>query len=301
MEYNSSKSLILKLSLIITFVSCSSTHDQPGPNLVEVIASEYKFEAPNEIPSGWTQFQMSNHGEEEHFLLITPLAEGVTIEDLQEGGRFLQELHNKYDNDEIKKDEIYEILNKAFGPPTTDINYNGGPGFLSMGHTVEATTFLDPGRYAIECYIRTPQGIQHNVIGMIQELVVTEEKSEATQPSSDHTIVLDNEGIKAEDNLDTGTYTFEVEFREHPSGYIGNDVHLVRVDEEVTMERIAEWMDVFEKDGLVSPAPVEFLGGTQERPKGKVAYFTVKLEPGEYAWVAELDYDDKKWKRFTVH
>jgi hypothetical protein len=40
-------------------------------------------------------------------------------------------------------------------------------------------------------------------------------------------------------------------------------------------------------DGMVSPAPVEFLGGADQMPAGSTAYFEVDLEPGSYAWISE--------------
>lgn len=40
----------------------------------------------------------------------------------------------------------------------------------------------------------------------------------------------------------------------------------------------------------MSPAPkgVAFLGGTQEMPQGKKAYFKADLQPGDYAFIAEV-------------
>lgn len=296
------KNIIILLSIFILLLSgCSNNTDKNGPNVVEIVAKEYAFESPEKIPAGWTRFRMVNEGNEEHFMLINPLSEGVSIDAIREGGRFIQGLHNQYDKDLITKEDIYDSLSTAFGKPNSEVNYNGGPGFVSMGHTTEATTYLEPGRYVIECYIRAPNGVQHNVLGMMTLLEVTESAAEFQAPVADKIIVLTKNELTSDENFKAGTYTFEVEFRDHPSGYIGNDVHLIRIDENIAMDNIAKWMDVFEKDGLVSPAPVEFLGGTQERPKGEVAYFTVNLKPGEYAWVAELDYADKKWKRFTVN
>lgn len=296
------KNIIILLSIFILLLSgCSNNTDKNGPNVVEIVAKEYAFESPEKIPAGWTRFRMVNEGNEEHFMLINPLSEGVSIDAIREGGRFIQGLHNQYDKDLITKEDIYDSLSTAFGKPNSEVNYNGGPGFVSMGHTTEATTYLEPGRYVIECYIRAPNGVQHNVLGMMTLLEVTESAAEFQAPVADKIIVLTKNELTSDENFKAGTYTFEVEFRDHPSGYIGNDVHLIRIDENIAMDNIAKWMDVFEKDGLVSPAPVEFLGGTQERTKGEVAYFTVNLKPGEYAWVAELDYADKKWKRFTVN
>ena len=61
-------------------------------------------------------------------------------------------------------------------------------------------------------------------------------------------------------------------------------------------------MDWTQPTGLETPAPAEFLGGTHEMPAGGRAYFTVRLEPGRYAWIAEVPSPVEKGmlKTFTV-
>lgn len=289
------------LSTAIFFASCNQTERSNGPNVVEVKAVDYAFAAPDTILSGWTTFRMKNHGEEEHFMLINPLPDGVDISNIIAAAEMIQSIHDRYDSGEINKEEVYEALGNSFGEPTDAVSYRGGPGFLSMGHTVEATTFLEPGRYVIECYMRTPDGVQHNTLGMIRELIVMDEANDANAPEADLDITLTNDDILMDGELQQGTYTFAVHFEEHPVGYIGNDVHLVQLEDDTDMDQVAKWMDVFEKGGLVSPAPVEFLGGSNEMPAGNTAYFTINLEPGKYAWVTELDYELKKWKKFEVN
>jgi hypothetical protein len=47
-------------------------------------------------------------------------------------------------------------------------------------------------------------------------------------------------------------------------------------------------MDWRQPGGLQTPAPARFVGGLQEMPAGSTGYFTVELEPGRYAWIAEV-------------
>lgn len=70
---------------------------------------------------------------------------------------------------------------------------------------------------------------------------------------------------------------------------LGSDVHLVRLDDGADPADVAAWMDWTQPGGLAEPAPAEFLGGLQDMPAGSTGYFTVLLQPGEYAWVAEVD------------
>jgi hypothetical protein len=57
------------------------------------------------------------------------------------------------------------------------------------------------------------------------------------------------------------------------------------------------WMNI---NGLRAPAPVEFLGGTQEMPVGYTSYFTVNLEPGRYAFISESAADKGMVEEFIV-
>ncbi|NIT89785.1 MAG: hypothetical protein GWN82_04270, partial [Gemmatimonadetes bacterium] len=74
-------------------------------------------------------------------------------------------------------------------------------------------------------------------------------------------------------------------FEEHPEVGFGNDVHLVRLEEDMAGEDLLPWMDFLNVEGLQNPAPAVFFGGMQERPEGQTAYFTVELESGRYAWI----------------
>ena len=70
--------------------------------------------------------------------------------------------------------------------------------------------------------------------------------------------------------------------------FVGNDVHLIRVDDADSVAETNAWMDWRTKDGLEDPAPAAFLGGINDLPAGTHGYFTVQLEPGDYAFIAEM-------------
>ena len=79
-KYLMKTSIPLFLFLLILFTSCQS--EKKGPQEIEINAFDYAFAAPDTIPAGWTRFKMTNHGEEEHFMLIRPLSDGLTKSDL---------------------------------------------------------------------------------------------------------------------------------------------------------------------------------------------------------------------------
>ena len=84
--------------------------------------------------------------------------------------------------------------------------------------------------------------------------------------------------------------------------FLGHDVHLVKLNENTDTGEIDSWMSWADPEGLNTPPPATFIGGTQEMPTGKTAYFTVDLKPGKYALVSEVPDPASKdmLKIFTV-
>ena len=60
------------------------------------------------------------------------------------------------------------------------------------------------------------------------------------------------------------------------------------VDNEESIAAADGWLDWRTKNGLEDPGPVTFLGGINDLPAGSRGYFTVDLEPGDYAFIAEI-------------
>ncbi len=144
-----------------------------------------------------------------------------------------------------------------------------------------------------------------NESGMIHELTVTEESSGASEPRATLTITLSStRGIEVEGDPTPAKHTVLVHFEDQiiHENFLGHDVHLARLENDTDIEELAIWMDWSQPTGLETPAPVEFMGGTHEMPAGGTAYFTVHLEPGRYAWIAEVPSPAEKGmlKTFTV-
>ena len=88
-------------------------------------------------------------------------------------------------------------------------------------------------------------------------------------------------------------------FKEHPELGLGNDVHSIRMNYTTDIDTVIYWLDRMNIEGLESPSPVEFLGGTQEMPVGFTSYFTVDIDLVNYAWISDSS-SAKGWiKMFT--
>ena len=293
--------VMLTLVAIITFTSFGYiTHDEAAPhtpddpNVVEIVARGLTFEAPDNISSGWTTFRLKNESGMAHFALIERLPEGIGLEDQQEEvAPVFQEGMDLLN--EGKVDAAMEAFGKLpewFG----DLVFLGGPGLVSPGRSAEATVYLEPGTYLIECYVKT-NGVFHSynpnpdTYGMVHALTVTEEESDASAPAPTLEITLSRErGVEVDGEVSAGQHTVAVHFADQVAheNFVGHDVHLVRLEEDTDVEALETWMDWTQPTGLETPAPASFVGGINEMPAGETAYFTVVLEPGRYAWIAEV-------------
>jgi uncharacterized cupredoxin-like copper-binding protein len=124
----------------------------PDAARVDVTASEYTFVAdPTEVAAGKVSFVLVNEGQEAHFLALSKIAEGHTIEealafdgDPEEAG--------------IVENAEYETGLAAPGGEDEEI----------------VTLDLEAGDYALLCFIPGPDGTPHAFSGMAVPYTVTE-------------------------------------------------------------------------------------------------------------------------------
>ena len=277
-------------------------------NVVKVTARGLDLVAPDEIPSGWTTFRLTNESEMIHFAVLQRLPDGIGIEEQQEEVAPVfqkgMDLLNEGNADAAM--EAFGGLPAWFG----EIVFMGGPGLIAPKRTAQTTVLLEPGTYLLECYVKT-NGIFHSynpnpdAYGMVREITVTEEATEASAPEADIEITISSErGMEVDGDVQTGDNTIAVHFADQTTHehFLGHDVHLVRLEEGTDLEALATWMDWTQPTGLETPAPASFIGGLHEMPAGATGYFTATLEPGRYAWIAEVPNPAERGmlKTFTV-
>lgn len=290
--------LLLLAAALFSSYGCEKA-DQSSPEpastgVFELTARGLAFDGPATFPAGWVTFRFENASPMTHFALIERMPPGFGIAEqqaqvapvFQEGMNLL----NQGDADAamLKFGDLPQWFN--------DVVILGGPGLLAPGRTVEATVYLEPGDYLIECYIKT-DGIFHSYnpapdsYGMVHAVTITDAPSAAPEPDPTLSITLSSDlGLSVEGDPVAGEHTVAVTFADQRlyENFVGHDVHLARLSEETDIARLAAWMDWTEKTGFETPAPVEFLGGLHEMPEGNTGYFKVRLEPGRYAWIAEV-------------
>jgi len=277
----------------------SQSHDPT--NIVELDATGMRFAGTDSISSGWTTIRLNNKDNMLHFGMVARLPDGVTAtmysDDL--GARFQQGYNLMLEgrNEEVAAvfDSIPEWVSK--------LSYHGGPGFISGNRSAESTQYLEPGNYVIECYVKS-DGIFHSFspvpgeLAMIFPLTVTDPSGDMAEPEANATLTINETGMHlTEGAMEAGENSVRVRFDtqiRYPS-FVGQDVHVVRVDTDADVQAALDWMDWQTPAGLLVPSPVTFLGGINDvMPAGSTAYFKVDLSPGSYAFIGETPDADGK-------
>ena len=312
---------IIKLSTIAmiiftVFISCKSDNKKQvleqsdddettsvktnAENIVKVIAKDFKFQVDDEIKSGWTTFQFENKGHAVHFFLFNRIPDTIPYSAYHEKVSIpFQIVFDSIKAGTSKADAGAMLGEMIPAWYFTGVKSMGGTGFVAGGKTTQITVNIDPGTYVMECYIKE-KGVFHTTLGMMKEVKVLEETTQMKPPKSNMNIILTNHQIVTEGDIKAGKNTIAVYFNEHPEIGLGNDVHLIKLDDDTDMDKVIYWLDWMNVNGLEPPSPVEFLGGVQEMPVGNTEYFTVNIEPGNYAWISESYGAMGMLKKFTV-
>jgi hypothetical protein len=274
--------------------------EPPEVNLFEVTARGLQLSGPTEIPSGWVTFRFKNDSEMTHFAVIERMPEGYGVAEQQEQ---VAPVFQK-GMDLLNAGQVDSAL-AAFGALPEwfgEIVFVGGPGLTSPGRVSESTVFLEPGSYLMECYVKT-DGIFHSynpapdVYGMIHGFTVSADSSTAQEPVATLSVSISSEqGFSVDGEPTAGDHVVAVRYEDQTvhENFLGHDVHLARLSDETDLDELSTWMDWSQPTGLETPTPVEWLGGNHEMPGGSIGYFKATLDPGRYAWVAEVTNPAKK-------
>lgn len=291
-------------AVLAVALACQPADDggETEPGVVEVTAKDFEFEAPREIPSGWTTFRLVNEGEQDHFLYLYRIPDDVSFEEYRGTVvKTFSKVYSRYDAGELTRAETEKALGEQIPEWFfTDVVPAGGVALTDAGGSAVATVRLEPGTYGMECYVKTPENTWHTDRGMLRKLTVTADSTGAEPPEADVEMTLSNYEIELQGELDAGEHTVAVHAADRPEGMLMHDVNLVRLDGGTSVDSVAAWMDWMELDQFRHPAPGTNLGGVEQMAPGRTGYMTVTLEPGRYAWVSEGYASEGMVREFTV-
>ena len=131
-------------------------------HVVRVTGEDFKFDAPDVIPAGLTEFRFLNKGPALHHMQLLKLTGGKTVDDLRAA-----------------------LANP--GPPPAWVKQVGGPNAPAPGLESNATVMLEPGNYALICFIDIG-GPPHFMKGMVRALRVVGPPAVRLLPSLGRTL-----------------------------------------------------------------------------------------------------------------
>lgn len=250
------KLLLMPLALAAALAGCGGS-GEAGPPVVEIEGDEYAFVLPRSIQGGWTDLRLTNTGEEPHEFALARL----------EGDRTRADVLAVLSDPSTREKGLPDWVDVRPGIPTLD-----------PGRTAALAQKLDPGRYALICFLSGPSGKPHFLDGMIGILEVAG-AGDADPPEADATLAL---GPKLQTpELEAGERTLELRNdTDEP-----NAVFLVSYEPGKGSEDLIAW----EEGGRKGPAPGRFHGGAIDVLPHSSVYYTYTFEEGvDYAVV-----DDK--------
>lgn len=249
--------------------AAASSEAAPVPNVLTVVTAEYRFTLPSSsIPAGLTTVRLVNSGAEFHHVQLIRLVDGKSFADftaaLQAGGPF-----------------------PAWAVPA------GGPNPSAPGLPESSVTLrLEPGPYALVCFIPSADGMPHVAKGMVASLDVVAEGAVAGNPTGDVEMVLTDYAFGLAAPMTAGPHDIHVANQASQP----HEVVLVRLAEGATGMAFPEWAD----GGMKGPPPATMIGGVSAIATGQSASFPVDLAPGRYALICFVP-DAKDGKPHFVH
>ncbi len=248
----------------LTLAGCGG--DAATENVVSIKGDEYAFVMPQQIAGGWTTLRLENVGAEPHEFALAKL----------EGGKTRADVIDVISDPATQEQGIPDWVSIRAGIPT-----------LAKDGSADLTQKLEPGRYALICFLDGPSGKPHALDGMIGVIDVRGDAG-AGAPEADATLAL---GKRLEaPRLEAGERTLELRNDANEP----NAVFLVSYAPGKTDADLIAW----EENGMKGPAPGAFHGGAIDVPPHSSVYYTYTFEAGvDYALIDDANEVER---RFSV-
>ena len=155
----------------------------------------------------------------------------------------------------------------------------GGPNPPVPGQSSEAIVKLEPGQYALIDTVPDKTGTPHVAHGMAKALTVTPaEEPTVSEPVADATIDMFDFNYALSEPLVAGQQTIRV----NNKGHQPHEVFLARL---APGKGVDDLLASLAPDAPADAIDWQALGGLSVIEPGVHSYFTVDLEPGQYALV----------------
>jgi hypothetical protein len=264
----------LSLAVLISIVACArgetpaadSATAPAEPAVVTITARDFAFTMPDTIQSGVTRIVLVNEGPTIHHAQFIRLEEGKTVADL-------------------------EAALKAGGPPPAWAIDMGGPNPPPTGGSTSTVQRLEPGNYAVVCFVDLPDHVPHFTKGMAKGFVVAPGTSNAVEPVPTVTMTVADYSFTTDTALTAGRQMVKVV----NNGPQSHEVTIIKLDSAKTLDDFMKFVESYKGD-----LPAEPVGGITSVRPGTTNYFEVNLSPGEYVLICFVG-DSKDGKPHFMH
>ena len=223
-------------------------------------ADTYAFDLPDRLESGAVRLSLANEGDEEHHAQLFRFHDGATVDDLTAA--------------------------LATGDPAAALavgTYAGGTSLVAPGAESEADAVveLEPGAYALLCFVEGPSGAPHVAHGMLHPFQVDEAAEPVPAPEPDVAVDLVDFAYTLPSTVPAGAVLAVTN-----SGTEMHEMVVARLDDGASAADVAEALH----HGDDPPAtPV---GGVQAIPPGTTQHVQLELDRGRYVVMCHVPSPD---------
>lgn len=238
------------MALDATAARVAAAAPAEAPNVVDVVAKDYRFDMPDTLPAGPTLFNLTNNGAQLHHMTLVKLGSGKTLADL--------------------------TALPPGKPLPKWMRFEGGPNAPAPhGGRSETALDLTAGHYAVICLIPGPDGKPHMMHGMVKALTVVPSTTKRALPRGDTTITLTDYAFTLSKPLTPGRHTVRIVNR----GTQPHEAVFVRLAAGKSGEDMARWVI----GGMHGPPPGLPFAGVSPMAPGQKNLAVVNLTAGRYA------------------
>lgn len=236
---------------------------------LDFVADEYSFRISPDpavgLRPGWTTIRFRNDGAEAHQVMFARLKDGVDMSELAAAGAG--------DSSGAGAIEFVDML--------------GGVSYIGPDREITAMVDLPSGTVLAMCYVPTPEGVAHALLGMSSVLDVGADDGEdgaetatGDRPEVLGTIEMGPEGYRIPSPLESGWY--RVENTDEGTGGEGlHELSLLRLERPLDADEVDRFVGDLAAN-VVPDVGLEALGGLGAISPGFEAFLLADLTPGDY-------------------
>ena len=241
------------------------------PPVITISAKDFGYEAPDTIQAGAVTLKLINSGKELHHVQLLKLSDGKKFADLVAG---------------------FKAMKPTDAPPPWVHDVAGPNTPVPGGGNSEITEVLEPGDYAIVCFIAGADHVPHAMKGMMKSLTVLPATGPAaTLPTPDISVTMSDYAWMVTPEITAGKHIIKIENTAAQS----HEMFIAKLAPGKTVADLVAWVD-----NMTGPPPATPMGGITGMAKGGVVYVPVDLTPGEYGLFCFLP-DAKDGKPHIAH